>query len=74
MPFKGITYLEPWQAFCSVERNHLYNFGRSYYDKQLCEIILNFDQWYWRRCCLKIFLSVALVELLFVGAEPFMQF
>ena len=28
MPFKGISYLEPWQPFCSMERNHMCNFGK----------------------------------------------
>ena len=35
---------------------HLCNFGRGYYEKQLSEIILNLDQWFSRRCRLKIFL------------------
>ena len=33
------------------------NFGRRHYKEQLCEIILNLDQWFRRRCCLKAFLS-----------------
>ena len=43
-------------AFCSAERNHLCNFGRGYYEEQFCKIILNLDQWLWRKCQLKIFL------------------
>ena len=39
MPFKGISYLELWQPFCSAERNHLCNFGRGYYEEQFREII-----------------------------------
>ena len=35
MPFKGISYLEFWQAAL------LCNFGRAYYEEQLCEIILD---------------------------------
>ena len=46
MPFKGISYLELWQPFCSVEQNHLCNLGRQYYEEQFCEIILNFGQWF----------------------------
>ena len=72
MPFKDISYLELWQPFCSEERNHLCTFGGEYYD-EICEIILNLSQWF-RRCCLKDFLSGALAALLFGGAEPFMQF
>ena len=73
MPFKGISYPELWQLFCSAECNHLYNFGREYNEERLCEIILNLGQWF-RRCRLKDFLSGALAALLFGGAEPFMQF
>ena len=74
MSFKGISYLELWQPFCSAERNHLCNFGRGYQEEQFCEIILKFGQRF-RRCCLKNdFLSGVLVTLLFSGGELFMQF
>ena len=43
MLVKDITYLELWQPFCSVERNHLCYFGRGYYEEQFYEIILNLD-------------------------------
>ena len=74
MPFKGISYLDIWQRFCSAECNHLCNFGRGYPEEHCCEIILNLGQGFRRRCCLKYFLSGALAALLFNGAEPFMQF
>ena len=54
MWFKGISYLELWQPFWSAESNNIGNFGRGYYRDQFCEIILNFGQWFRRRCCLKI--------------------
>ena len=47
MSFKDI-YLEIWRPFCSVEWNHLCNFGRWYSEEQFCEIILNLDQWFRR--------------------------
>ena len=72
--FKVTSYLELWQPFCSVERNHLCNFRRWYYEEQICEIILNLGYWSRRRCRLKKFLSGALADLLFSGAEPFMKF
>ena len=50
-----ISYQELWQPFCSVEGNHLCNFGRRHHEEQFCEIIWNLDEWF-RRCCLKIFL------------------
>ena len=49
MPFKGISYLNIWQPFCSKERNRLCNFGRGYQEEQVYEIILNLGQWF-RRC------------------------
>ena len=55
MPFKGISYLEHWHPSCLAECNHLCNFGRGYYEKQFCEIILNLVQWLRRRCGLKEF-------------------
>ena len=56
MSFKDISYMELWRPFCSAEQNHLSNFGRGCYKEQFCEIILNLDQWFRRRCLLKIFL------------------
>ena len=53
MPFKDISYLELWQRFCSAERKDLCYFGRGYYEEHFCEIILNLDQWLWRKCHLK---------------------
>ena len=73
MSFKGISYLELWQPFCSAEHDHLCNFGRGYQEEQFFEIILNLSQWF-RRCLLKDFLSGGLVALLFSGVEPFLQF
>ena len=56
MSFKDISYLQLWRPLCSVEQNHLCNFGRGYQEEQICEIILNLDQWFRRRCLLKVFL------------------
>ena len=55
MSFKDISYLELWQPFCSAERNLLCNIDSIYYEDQFCEMILNLDQWFRRRCLLKIF-------------------
>ena len=46
MPFKGISYLDIWQPFCSAEFNRLCNFSRGFYEEQFCEIILNLGQWF----------------------------
>ena len=48
MSYKDISYLELWWPFYSTEQNHLCNFMRN-----ISEIILNLDQWTWRRCCFK---------------------
>ena len=40
MSFKDISYLELWQSLCSVDWNHLCNFGRMHHEEQSCEIIL----------------------------------
>ena len=74
LPFNGISYLNIWQPFSSARYSHLCNFGRGYYEEKFCEIILNLGKWFRSRCCLKDFISGALVDLLFGGAEPFMQF
>ena len=74
MSFKDSSYLDLWWPFCSAARNNLYNFGRWYQEEQSCEIILNLDKWFRRRCHLIDFLSGALVALLFGEAIPFVQF
>ena len=56
MLFKCISDLELWQPFCSAEHNHLFNFSRGYYEKQLCEIILNLSQWFRRTWLSKIYI------------------
>ena len=56
MSLKDMSYLELWQPLCLVERNYLCNFGRRHHEEQFCEIILNLDEWFRRRCRLKIFL------------------
>ena len=40
--------------------DYLCNFGRGYYERQFCEIILNLGLWFRRRSRLKEFLSGAL--------------
>ena len=56
MSSKDISYLELCLPFYSAEQNYLCNFGRGYYEVQFCKFILNLDQWFRRRCILKIFL------------------
>ena len=48
MSFKDISYLELWWPLSLVKQNHLCNFGRGYYEEQICEIILNLDKWFRR--------------------------
>ena len=56
MSFKDISYLELWQPMCSVDWNHLYTIGRRHHEKQSCKNILHLDQWFRRKCRLKVFL------------------
>ena len=42
--------------FCLREQKHLCNFGRGHYERHFCEIILNLDRWFRRKCRLKLFL------------------
>ena len=58
-------------AIFSAEWNHFSNFGRGSPKEHFCKIILKAGLWPSRRCCLKVFLFLALVVILFSGAEPF---
>ena len=40
-----------------MDWNHLCNFGRRHHEEQFCEIILNLDQWFRKKCHLNVFLS-----------------
>ena len=55
MPFTDMSYLELWQPLCLAEQEYLCNFGRRHHEEQLCEIILNLDLWFRRKC--RLFLS-----------------
>ena len=58
MSFKDISYLELWWPFCLAEENHLCNFAKGYHEEQFCEIILNLDKWFRRRCLLISYLEL----------------
>ena len=64
MCYKDISYLELWRPLCSLEQNHLFNFGRKH-EEQFCEMILNLDQWFRRG--IKIF-------LIWSSGSPFVQY
>ena len=55
MPFKDISYLEPWQPLCSGDRNDLCNFGRRHPEEQFCEIIKKLTLWFEKKFSLKDF-------------------
>ena len=42
------------------------NFGRRHHEEQSCEIILNLDQWFRRKCRLKVF-------FIWSSGSPFVQ-
>ena len=50
--------------FSLAEQNHLCNFGRNHHEEQFCEIIFNLDQWFRKRCPLKI-------SLIWSSGRPF---
>ena len=54
--FKDMSYLEFWRPPCLVEQNRLCNFGRRHHEEHFCEMILNLEHWFRRRCRLKIIL------------------
>ena len=66
MSYKDISYLELWKPLCSVDWNHLCNIGRRHHEEHPCEIILNLDQWFRRKCRLKVF-------LIWSSGSPFVQ-
>ena len=47
------AYIELWWPICSVERCSLCNYVREHYKKHLCELVLNLEQWFRRKCGLK---------------------
>ena len=49
-----------------MEWNLLCNFGRVHQEEQLCEIILNLDEWFRRKCVLRLFLTWS-------SGSPFVQ-
>ena len=62
MSIIDISYLELWQPFPSVKHNHLCNFGRGHHKEHFCKIILNLDQWFRRRCRLKLKFTEGLMD------------
>ena len=67
MLFEYISHLELCGTFCSAQRNHL------------CISVIFYSEfgpvkWFKRRCHFEIFLSRALVVILFGGAKPFKPF
>ena len=46
-------------AFCSAERNYLYNFGRGYQEEQFCKIYLNWVS----GSGVDVFLKISYLEL-----------
>ena len=74
MLFKVFLILSSGNPFVRLSVTICAIYGRKYKEDQFCESILNFGQWFKRRCRLKDFLSGALAALLCGEAKPFMQF
>ena len=56
MSFKDISFLDLWQPLCSAELSQLCDFGRRHHEEHSCDMILILDQWFRRKCGLKVFL------------------
>ena len=54
MSFKDISHLELWRPLYLTKWNRLCNCSRSHHEEQFCEIILNLDKRFMRRCHLTI--------------------
>ena len=63
---KTFFHLEFLQPLDIADRNHLCNFDIRHHDEQFCEIILNLDQWFRRKCSLNVF-------LIWSSGSPFVQ-
>ena len=72
MSFKGFSISSFGGHF--VQQNYLSNDGRWSPKEQFCEIIMISGHWPTRRCCLKVFLFLALVAILFSRAKVFSNF
>ena len=66
MSFKVISYLELLLPLVSMDWNPLCSIGRRHHEEQYCKIILNLDQWFKRKCRLKVF-------LIWSSGSPFVQ-
>ena len=71
MSFKGFSIFSSGGHFVQWSFS---NFGRETLNEYFCEIILKSVHWSWRRCHLKMFLFLALVAILFSGADRFSHF
>ena len=67
MSFKGFSISSFGGHF--VQQNYLSNDGRWSPKEHFCEIIMISGHWPTRRCCLKVFLFLALVAILFSRAK-----
>ena len=67
MLFKDNFLSRDLAALLFLRSRTLCNFGGGYHEEQFCKIILNLNQWF-KRFCLKDFLSNALATLNFGGS------
>ena len=72
MSFKGFSISSFGSHF--VQHNYLSNDGRWSPKEHFCEINMISGHWPTRRCCLKVFLFLALVAILFSRAKVFSNF
>ena len=74
MTCKDIYNLELCQPLFFSSAEPFLQFCRGYEEEQFCEIILNLDQWFRRRCHLNDSVCEVLAALMFGGADSFVRF
>ena len=66
-----VFYFYLWWPFCSAERHDFSSIGRGSPKKHSVKLFLKVGHWSMRGCHLTVFLFLALVAMLFSGAERF---
>ena len=69
--FEVFSVFQLWPPFCAVEQNVLSNFGRGPPKELSYPDWLKSARGLWRRCCLQLFISVALATILCTEVEQY---
>ena len=72
--FKDISYVELWQPLCSVEQNHLCNFGRRHHEEQFWEFFFEFGPVVQEEMLFKDISYLSIWQLFVQRKKTFVQF